>query len=576
MTAVLKQAESSSIGGTGERAYWRWTLWLVAVVTLARALYLMWGSNYTLIEDEAHYWEWSRRLDWSYYTKGPGVGWTIAASTWLFGVHEWAIRLPAVASAGLCMYLVALLARDAFGSARAAFLTLCCMLATPLFQTLGLMMTIDSPYAACWALAMVGAQRALGARMSIGEGQLARAVPAWWLVVGLAVGAGCLYKYTMLLALPGMALAAWRLARSRWRIRQEVEATERSPKAGLWLVGAALLFGVAVSPIVVWNVREGWPTVAHLLGHLGVAGGDMPVTQGAKQSFHYDPWWTVEFAGTQLALVGPVLVVVAMMVRKGPVRNRREAASAGVAAVAAQRGPWMFLLDNGVPILAFYTLVSFVTQPEGNWPMAGYVTLLPIAGRGLDLYYQRSRAVAQATGGAFARWLRLMWHLAVAMGVVVAVALPRLDLISRLPLIGRMVPIHRFAGADLMAGHTQRLLDELTAAGSRDPFVVALHYGRAGQLAYYLPGRPTVYCASSLLLNGRRTQYDYWEDTDLRGREELAGRDAVVVGGTREAWLELFARVEEVGTLDGDGKKGRPAFLAFGWKKMVGAGATTR
>lgn len=127
-----------------------------------------------------------------------------------------------------------------------------------------------------------------------------------------------------------------------------------------------------------------------------------------------------------------------------------------------------------------------------------------------------------------------------------------------------------------MAGHTQRLLDELTAAGSRDPFVVALHYGRAGQLAYYLPGRPTVYCASSLLLNGRRTQYDYWEDTDLRGREELAGRDAVVVGGTREAWLELFARVEEVGTLDGDGKKGRPAFLAFGWKKMVGAGATTR
>ena len=122
-------------------------------------------------------------------------------------------------------------------------------------------------------------------------------------------------------------------------------------------------------------------------------------------------------------------------------------------------------------------------------------------------------------------------------------------------------------GADLMGQHVERLLKELSAGdGSAGTFVVALHYGRASQIAYYLPGRPTVYCASSLLLSGRRTQYDYWPDTDLRVQQGLLGQNAVALGGTEAAWLELFERVSLVGTLDGDGKKNRPAFLAYGFK----------
>jgi hypothetical protein len=76
--------------------WWRRTLLLVLGVTLARVLYLVFLCPYTLIEDEAHYWEWSRRLEWSYYTKGPGVAWSIAAATRLLGDHEFAVRLPAV------------------------------------------------------------------------------------------------------------------------------------------------------------------------------------------------------------------------------------------------------------------------------------------------------------------------------------------------------------------------------------------------------------------------------------------------------------------------------------------------
>src|SRR5262245_20707278 len=38
-----------------------------------------------LAPDEAHYWEWSRKLDWGYYSKGPLVAWLIRGSCELFG-----------------------------------------------------------------------------------------------------------------------------------------------------------------------------------------------------------------------------------------------------------------------------------------------------------------------------------------------------------------------------------------------------------------------------------------------------------------------------------------------------------
>ena len=58
-----------------------------------------------LAPDEAHYWDWSRHLDWSYYSKGPLVAWLIRASCELFGPLSLeltgslaaAVRLPAVA-----------------------------------------------------------------------------------------------------------------------------------------------------------------------------------------------------------------------------------------------------------------------------------------------------------------------------------------------------------------------------------------------------------------------------------------------------------------------------------------------
>src|SRR5947209_409077 len=58
--------------------------------------YLTHDCPIDLSGDEAQYWDWSRALDWSYYSKGPLIAYIIRASCAAFGDVMWAVRLPAV------------------------------------------------------------------------------------------------------------------------------------------------------------------------------------------------------------------------------------------------------------------------------------------------------------------------------------------------------------------------------------------------------------------------------------------------------------------------------------------------
>ena len=55
--------------------------------------------------DEAQYWDWSRQLQLSYYTKGPGVALIIALFTDIFGDNELAVRLVPVEELEWYLYL---------------------------------------------------------------------------------------------------------------------------------------------------------------------------------------------------------------------------------------------------------------------------------------------------------------------------------------------------------------------------------------------------------------------------------------------------------------------------------------
>src|SRR6516165_6611757 len=93
---------------------WVWRLVAAGLILGSAALritYLVRDCPLDLAPDEAHYWDWSRHLDWSYYSKGPLVALLIRAGTALAGpwsrqlttTDMLAVRLPAV----LCGSLLA-------------------------------------------------------------------------------------------------------------------------------------------------------------------------------------------------------------------------------------------------------------------------------------------------------------------------------------------------------------------------------------------------------------------------------------------------------------------------------------
>jgi len=160
-------------------------LGFLLMVTAARLWYLQQGFL-DLSPDEAHYWEWSRRLDWSYYSKGPFVAYVISLATALGSSTEVFVRLPAVllaAGTTFCVYrwLMAL-----FGDARLALATAVLLHITPLFAAGSLLMTIDSPLVFFWTLMLWLFYRAVTEERAV-----------WWYGAGLALGCGLLSKYAM-------------------------------------------------------------------------------------------------------------------------------------------------------------------------------------------------------------------------------------------------------------------------------------------------------------------------------------------------------------------------------------------
>lgn len=513
---------------------WTAGVLLALAVLVARVVYLTLLCPYDLIEDEAHYWLWAERLDWSYYSKGPGVALAIRASTGILGDAEWAIRLPAAISGFVTSCALALLAvrMSPTAAARSAGLIAAATVSLiPAYQFTSILMTIDGPYLACWALALLGA-----------HGALLRGSLRGWLIAGVAIGVGFLFKYTILMLIPSLALAAW-------STRDTLSPSAR------WRSGLAigtLTLCALTTPVWIWNAGNDWVTVRHLLGHLGVAGGDMP-TNPDEPGWAYNPGWTLEYIGVQFLVVGPALgLMIGAFVRR---------AHSGVS-----RPDRAFALWCALPLLVLYLGVTLLTRAEGNWAIAGYLSLVPLASA--HLADRLGRVVKGRPDPS-----RFLWHATVIVGALTFVGLARLDLASagvralmgHQPGEGVTRSMGRLIGAKAMGAHANTLLAELKQETGTDAFLLVDHYGRASQLSYYTGAR-VVY--TSRITGGRTTQFQYWDDTSPTN-PELEGRSAVIVASEKDwlvqIWQDLFERVEPIGPLDGEHKRDRSAWIGHGY-----------
>ena len=474
--------------------------------------------------------------------------------------------------------------------ARAAVYAAAAYTLAPAYQLTGFLVTIDGSYLACWAMACWMAWRAMveGSRRA-------------WVGLGAALGIGFIFKYTILLLIPGIVLFAWLTRRRREDDRLNPGARWRP-----WLMLGVLVFGLGLAPVLMWNMREGWPTVRHLLGHLGMRGGDMPLPAGVPtgERFSFNALPVLTYLASPLGMIGPLVLVALLAIRR--VMGRRDRPGR----TPARRLGVRFLTCAFLPIFLFYLAVSFVAEPEQNWAIAGFVSLCTLAG-----WFAADEITPRRAGASKpeltdhtrfrTRPVKVLWRLTLIYGIGAAAVLhlgPQvadgLNAIARSGPVFRAITairgreprpivLGRVIGASAMAAHVQRVVDGLGTRflGSR-PFVMCEHYGRASQMAYYLgrdaAGGPTDASAIPVLspqsvMGGRRSQFDFWPDTSL-GHTDLIGQPAVLMSNNKpitvERWQSLFDRVEPLDTpdqkLEGEHKKDRVAYIGLGYRGVKG------
>ncbi|HEX2972806.1 MAG TPA: glycosyltransferase family 39 protein, partial [Tepidisphaeraceae bacterium] len=310
---------------------------LLALGLIGHLRYLNNNCPLDLSGDEAHYWDWSRQLGWSYYSKGPLVAYLIRASCALFGETMPAVRYPALALAIGTSLATYWLARKLFESDRVALGAVLLYHVVPMFIAGSVLMTIDPPFFFCWGLATCFAAKA------VFEGR------RWaWLAMGMTVGVGFLAKYAMFLWL--VSLLVFLI------VDRDARRYLRSPWP--WVaVAVALLF---TTPVIVWNAQNGWASLWHVTRQTGT---------GSEASFDLSN--PLEFVGGQIGAMGPMLSVIL------------------VGAVVYALGRWgsadphrrgmRFLTCIGLTYFAIVAVTSLRTKIQVNWPAPAYFTLVILA-----------------------------------------------------------------------------------------------------------------------------------------------------------------------------------------------------
>ena len=434
------------------------------------ALRLAFVGQLELSPDEAYYQMWSERLDWAYFSKGPGVALAIRAGTELFGTNEFGVRfLAPILALGTSLLLWAL-ARRMFGAGAAAWTVLALNL-TPLFTAGSLLMTIDPLSVFFWAAGMLAAWRAVqsgGSAANVG----------WWALAGLAVGLGLLCKYTNAAELLSFALALALVPRWRREFR----------RAGFYL--AVLVTATCALPALWWMREHDWVT----LEHLGARGGFEESFQLAKAPGEFGKWL--------LGLVGVYgpLVFLAMVAALGWASRRARRAPAP----EAERT--RFLLAFALPLLVGYGVLAFKTAGEPNWTAPAFLAVGVLAGGCWHGWATRSRparafALAALVTSAAVSLFALNTDLVRAAGA---------------PLSYHKEPTARLYGWRAMAegvAETRRTVERETGA---PVFLVAAKYGTAAELNFYLPadarrvdrpGHPAVYLPES---QSFESQFSFW------------------------------------------------------------------
>jgi len=420
-------------------------LWiLVAAVTLLRLAVI---GYFGLGVDEAHYVLYGLHPALSYFDHPPLVGWTEWLFTGLFGVSEFGARIPAVLIGAASTAMVYLWLLRLFASETLAFWGAFALNASFLFNALFMMLMPDT-LLFLFIIPVMALVLRIEAQNRTGD----------WLLLGVLLGLSGLSKYTAVLFVAAPVI--YLLLRKRW----DLFVTPR-------MIPGVLLAAVIVSPVLIWNMQNGWISFAYQSAHVSGSGGidfNAFAQSVAAQFGAYSPLlFPVAFYGLYRALRSP-------------------------------QNPALFLSGVfGLTLIAFFTYNSFYARALPHWTSLFYLLFIPI---GTALLLQKSPA-----------WKRYVYA-AVAVSAAITMTLYAELRFAFIPF-----PDYKSVHRDLYGWEKiMKHVDETITDPAHEAAAVT-NWSLASRALFY--GRSYRY--ETFLVDRRYDQFDLWQHDTPEGKDLL-------------------------------------------------------
>ena len=401
----------------------RWTIVVLQLVLLYLAGLRLWFDiTVSPMGDEAYYWMWGQRPDWSYFDHAPLHAWLQGIVAGVFGWSNFSVRLLTWLTTAGSLWILWLWAhRLAPADPQSWFWhTAVLYFATPVVAIVtGI--ALHDHLLLFWVLASAFAFHAFAESAEVER-------PDWRILYLAAalLGLAVLTKYNGVFL--GIGYAIWMLARPSLR------RLLRTPHP--WL--AAMLAIAMQAPVLYWNLSEG---LAGFRFHLA----ERPSLDWTTPR----PAGTLAFLGAVVLAMSPVLFAAALRLPWLRVANTRERLARGLA------GSIYFSAMLLWCALALYVQIYF------HWSVVAVAALVPVLHRLL--------------GSRIAMLVHVLFGLYVATFVVITYAVTPLAG----PLADRGAPAN-YGWPDLAA----RV--EAARTGHPGSFLAATRYTYAAQLGFQL------------------------------------------------------------------------------------------
>ncbi len=423
-------------------------------------------THYTLSQDEAYFWDWSRHPALSYYDMGPMIAWIIAFFTHIFPLSVFSVRLGAPVFAAMTAVVIYVLTVEVTGSSMLGFWVVLLFHILPIGMAGGIIITYYSPQVFFMSL------MALFLWKLITDGR-----PWWWYLIGLSAGLGLLSHHMFIFFTAEVGLFVLLSPDNRkWLRRKEPYL-------------AILIEMIVASPILIWNATHNFVMFRHAIGMM---------SETKNISFTL-----FEYIGGQAGIEAGLFflaVVYGLIV-------------SGYRGIKFKDDKYLFLFCLSAPVILFIALLSIGGRTEPNWPVSGYITGSIAA---IDIFYERYKRGNHL--------IRLLINSGFGLTIFLCVLA---SVFAYYPSVMHAVgiyippdrdPTNRLYGWKELGKNVSYELRDMPVGS----FVATGEYGLNAELAFYVKGHPQVY---EIPVNRRLSQYDFWNNF-----RAVKGKDAVYVG----------------------------------------------